>query len=113
MAKLTKQQPTSRTETPPLVLPREYKRNVDHQMTFADIQTPATSGIGIIIPPVGKRPQAKQEEDLHVAKAFEELEAPQQPGEPNQAYKQRRAAAIRLRNMPMSAFFGYAGMNLQ
>jgi len=64
-------------------------------MTFADIQTPATSGVGIIIPPVGKCPQAtKWKEDLHVAKAFEELEAPQQPGEPNQAYEQRCTAAI-------------------
>jgi len=113
MAKLIKQQPASQTGTPPLVLPREYKRNVDHQMTFADIQMPATSGVGIIIPPVGKRPQAKREEDLHIAKAFEELEAPQQPGEPNQAYEQRCAAAIWLHNMPMPAFFGYVGVNLQ
>ena len=45
---------------------------------------PATLGIGIIIPPVDKRPQGtKWEEDLHIAKAFEELEASQQPGEPN------------------------------
>jgi len=66
-------------------------------MTTADAQTPTTSGIGIILPPVGKRPQAmKQEEDPHVAKAFEELEAPQQPGEPNQAYEQRYGYAICL-----------------
>ena len=56
-------------------------------MTTADAQTPATSGVGIILPPVGKRHQVmKQEEDPHVVKAFEELEAPQQPEETNQAY---------------------------
>jgi len=94
MAKLIKRQPASRTGTPP-VLPREYKHNVNHQLTLADIQMPATLGIGIIIPPVFKCLQAmKREEDLHIAKAFEELEAPQQPGEPNQAYEQRCAAAI-------------------
>jgi len=83
-------------------------------MTTADAEMPATSGIGIILPQVGKHHQAmKQKEDPHVAKVFEELEAPQQPGEPNQAYEQRCAAAIRLCNMPMPAFFGYAGVNSQ
>jgi len=89
MAKLIKQQPASRTETSSPVLPREYKCNAEHKMTTADAQTPATSGVGIILPPVGKCHQAmKQEEDPHVAKAFKELEALQQPGEPNQAYEQ-------------------------
>jgi len=50
MAKLIKRQPASWTGTPPLVPSREYKRNVNHQMTFVDIQMPATLGIEIIIP---------------------------------------------------------------
>jgi len=37
------------------------------------------------------------------------LDAPQQPGESTQAYEQRCAAALRLRNTPMPAFFGHAG----
>jgi hypothetical protein len=86
-------------------------RDSEHQSSFVDVTTTSRSGLNIAIPSEANPPPTSVEDQLdpNVEVAVENMGAPQQPGETVQAYQQRRAAAVRIRNTSAPAFFGQAG----